>query len=117
MPARKKTEGVNGSVLGPKLSGSILSSLASRFPGEPLKIIGRYVRTEIDVRIALSKSDTETVRWENARKEFTCIIGMGFDDVLNKKDLNALKKYLKEKTTEHEAVAEVYKSLREKLII
>jgi len=117
MPSRKKILGVTGSVFGPQLSGRIASSLAKRFPGEPLKIIGRYVKTEIEVRIALSKSEAEVTRWENARKEFACIIGMGFDDVLNKKDLKALGKYLREKTTERDAVAEVYKSLRAMLIV
>lgn len=112
----KKSKGVEGSIFGPRLSRQIVEALDKRFPGEPLKILGRFTKTEIEARIALAKSDEEVENWEKARKEFSNTIGMSFEDVLSEKDLKTIKGYLKEKNKERKTVAEVYKNLRDMLI-
>lgn len=98
------------------MSGQIVGALDKRFPGEPLKVLGKYIKTELEVRIALSKSDTEVQKWLTARKEFNRILGMGLGDILDEKDLKTLREYLKKKPVERKAIAKVYRSLRDLLI-
>jgi hypothetical protein len=112
----KKTNGVEGSIFGKSLSESILKSLSRRFPGEPLKIIGRYMKTEIDVRIALTESDLQAGNWALARKEFSKISGMSLDEILDEKDMKALKEYLKKKNPERKIITQVYKNLRNRIL-
>jgi len=112
----KKTAGVVGSVFGLKLSSQIVNALSKRFPGEPLKILGKFVSTEIDVRIALAESDIKAGRWVEARKSFSKVMGMSLEEVLDEKDLKAMKQYLKEKSAERKAIALVYKNLRNRIL-
>jgi hypothetical protein len=116
MQTSKTRHGVEGSVFGPKLSGQLVNALDKRFPGEPLKVLGKYIKTELEVRIALSQSETEVEKWLTARREFSKILGMGFEDILNEADLKALKTYLKRRTKERMSIAKTYRSLRDLLI-
>lgn len=116
MLLKKKNKGVEGSVFGPKLSGRIVNALDKRFPGEPLKVLGKYIKTELEVRIAMCQSETEVEKWLTARREFSRILGMGFEDILNEEDLKALRAYLKKRTNERKAIAKTYRSLRDLLI-
>jgi len=112
----RKTSGIEGSIFGSKLSNQIVTSLGRRFPGEPLKILGKFISTEIEVRVALAKSDIEAGNWVEARKGFSKIISMSLDDVLDEKDLKAVKQYLKEKSAERKSIAGVHKSLRNRIL-
>jgi hypothetical protein len=113
----KKTAGIEGSIFGKALSGRIVKSLHERFPAEPLKMLGKFMKTELEARIAISKSDEEVASWEEARKDFSPILVMSIDDVLDGKDLKATKAYLKKRSEERKAIAGVYKNLRERIFI
>ncbi|MFH1126062.1 MAG: hypothetical protein V1703_02960 [Candidatus Altiarchaeota archaeon] len=114
---KSRKKGVENSVFGSKLSSQIVKALCKRFPGEPLKVLGRFIKTEFEVRITLAKDDQEIQQLENARKEFSKITGMGFEDILDKKDLKALKEYTKKPGKERKTISKVYQSLRKMLII
>jgi hypothetical protein len=116
MPIGKKPKGVEGSIFGLKMSDELVSSLSKRFPGEPLKVLGKFMKLEIEIKIALSKTDKEVERWENARKELSKITGMSFNDILDEKDQKALKEYAKGRNPEKKNIAKVYKNLRERLL-
>lgn len=116
MLVKKTHKGVDGSVFGPRLSRQIVGALDRRFPGEPLKVLGKFMKTEMEARIALSENDREVQKWLTARKEFSPILGMGFEDIMDEKDLKAVKEYLKNRTKERREITKVYKSLRDLLL-